>query len=105
MDGDIMRMMPTLSRRELLLRAVPAGLAGFGLARAARAASACVQPESEALRASLNYVVTAADPAASCARCAFFTADAGNGGGCGGCQILSGPVDATGHCDSFSPPG
>ena len=26
------------------------------------------------------------------------------GGACGNCQILSGPVDATGHCDSFSPP-
>jgi hypothetical protein len=67
------------------------------------AAGSCVQPESEALRTSVNYVESAADPAAACARCAFFTADPA-GGACGSCQILSGPVDATGHCDSFSPP-
>jgi hypothetical protein len=90
-----------LSRR-LLLQAVPLGLAGFAFARAARAAESCTQPESESLRASLNYAATAADPAAACAHCAFFTA--GPAGACGSCTILGGPVDATGHCDSFSPP-
>ncbi len=90
-----------LSRR-LLLQAVPLGLAGFAFARPARASDACVQPESESLRASLNYVANAADPAAACAHCAFFTAVPG--GACGSCTILGGPVDATGRCDSFSPP-
>jgi hypothetical protein len=94
--------MTRLTRRQLLLRAVPLGVAGCALARAGRAA-ACVQPESESLRASLNYASAAADPAAACARCAFFTADVA-GGPCGACEILGGPVDATGHCDSFSPP-
>ena len=93
--------MNRLTRRSLLLGAVPLGVAGITLARAAPAADACVQPDSEALRASLNYVSAASDPAASCAHCAFFTAAAA---GCGSCTIMSGAVDATGHCDSFSPP-
>jgi hypothetical protein len=93
--------MAGMTRRRLLMGALPLGISGLALA--ARAAGSCVQPESEALRTSVNYVESAADPAAACARCAFFTADPA-GGACGSCQILSGPVDATGHCDSFSPP-
>jgi high potential iron-sulfur protein len=95
--------MTGLTRRHLLLRAVPLGIAGIAFSRAARAAPACVQPESESLRASLNYTSTGADAAATCAHCAFFTADPA-GGGCGACTILGGAVDAAGHCDSFSPP-
>jgi hypothetical protein len=95
--------MSGLSRRQLLLHAVPIGFAGLAFARPARAAGACVQPDSESLRASLNYVMTAADASAACAHCAYFAADPAVAG-CGVCQILSGPVDATGHCDSFSPP-
>ena len=89
--------------RRRLLQSLPLGMGAAVLAREARATGSCVQPESEALRASVNYVDKAADPALACAHCAFFTADPA-GGGCGSCQILSGPVDATGHCDSFSPP-
>jgi hypothetical protein len=95
--------MTGLTRRQLLLRALPLGLAGTAIARAARAADDCVQPDSESLRASLNYVNPAADAAASCAHCAFYTRDAA-GGACGACQMLGGPVDRTAHCDSFSPP-
>lgn len=95
--------MTGLSRRQLLLRAVPLTFAGFAFARAVRAADACVQPASESLRASLNYVGASADPAVACAHCAFFTADPA-GPACGACQMLGGPVDITGHCDSFSPP-
>jgi hypothetical protein len=100
-EGD--RAMARMTRRRLLMGALPFGIPGFALARAARAAGSCVQPESEALRTSVNYVEPAADPAVACAHCAFFTADPA-GGACGSCQILSGPVDATGHCDSFSAP-
>ena len=92
-----------LTRRQLLLRAIPLGFAGTAFAHAVRAADACVQPASESLRASLNYVGTSADPSATCAHCAFFTADAA-GGACGACKLLGGAVDSTGHCDSFSPP-
>ena len=95
--------MRVLTRRDLLTRALTLGAAGTAFARAARGAESCVGPESESLRASLNYVNPAADAAAACARCAFFTADP-SGGACGACKILGGPVDASGHCDSFSPP-
>ena len=95
--------MTPLSRRQFLLRAMPLGVAGIALARGARAADACVEPDTESLRASLNYVSASTDPAAACAHCAFFTADSA-GGACGTCKILGGAVDAVGHCDSFSPP-
>jgi hypothetical protein len=89
--------------RRCLLQALPLGVSALALARESGAAGSCVQPESESLRASVNYVDKAADPALACAHCAFFSPDAA-GGACGSCQILSGPVDPTGHCDSFSPP-
>ncbi len=95
--------MTGLTRRQLLLRAVPLGMAGIAFARAARAADACVQPESESLRASLNYVSSSANASATCAHCAYFARDPA-GDACGACQILSGPVDAAGYCESFSPP-
>jgi hypothetical protein len=53
-----------------------------------------------ALRASLNYTEQSPDAAKSCAACAFFTAGPG---GCGSCQILSGPANSKGHCDSWGP--
>ena len=68
----------------------------------ARAAESCADPASEALRVSMNYVPVAADPAQSCLSCGFFTAD-GARPACGDCQIMSGPVDAAAHCDSWSP--
>jgi hypothetical protein len=95
--------MTQLTRRQLLFRAVPLGVAGIAFARAVRAADACVAPDTESLRASLNYANPGADAAATCAHCAFFTADTA-GGACGACKILGGAVDSTGHCDSFSPP-
>jgi hypothetical protein len=95
--------MTAMTRRHLLLRAVPLGVAGIAFARAGRAADTCVAPDTESLRASLNYANPGADAAATCARCAFFTADPA-GPACGACKILGGAVDSTGHCDSFSPP-
>ena len=95
--------MAQLTRRELLFRAVPLGVAGIAFARAVRAGDACVGPDTESLRASLNYANPGADAAATCAHCAFFTADPA-GPACGACKILGGAVDSTGHCDSFSPP-
>ena len=94
--------MAQLTRRDLLLRVVPLGVAGIALVRAARAGS-CVEPDTESLRTSLNYVATAPDAASTCAHCAFFTADSA-GPACGSCKIMGGAVDSTGHCDSFSPP-
>jgi hypothetical protein len=95
--------MTNLGRRRLLLRALPLGIAGVAFVRAVRAADTCVGPDTESLRASLNYTNAAADAAASCAHCAFYTAESA-GSACGACTILGGPVDGTGYCDSFSPP-
>ena len=68
----------------------------------ARAAESCADPASEELRVSMNYSVTAVDPAQSCVTCGFFSPDSA-APACGGCEIMSGPVDAAGHCDSWSP--
>jgi hypothetical protein len=95
--------MAGMTRRRLLQRALALGLAGGALPPARSVAEGCVEDASQSLRASVNYVEPAPEPASACARCAFFTADPA-GGACGSCQILSGPVDATAHCDSFSPP-
>ena len=96
--------MSELTRRQLLGRALPLALATVVVvARTAAAADSCVDPESESLRASLNYTSKADDPATNCAACAFFSPDSARAG-CGNCTMKSGRVDATGHCDSFSPP-
>lgn len=93
-----------LSRREVLQRgvAITAGIAASQcLVSAAGAAGAgCADPASESLRESLHYAVGAAGDSQRCSACAFFSAP--DGKGCGNCQILSGPADATGHCDSWS---
>ena len=98
--------MRTMSRRSLMGRAIVLGSAvglAPGLIARAGAAESCVQPDSEGLRESLNYTAVAADPVQSCGKCAFFAPDASTGA-CGACAILSGPADAAGHSDSWSPP-
>lgn len=66
----------------------------------ARGAESCTDPSSESLRASLHYQPLSSDPKKSCNQCGFFTpADKSS---CGQCMIMSGPVDASGHCDSWS---
>lgn len=95
--------MKTYARRFVIGRGVQAISAALLLplvTRRAGAAEACVKPASESLLKSLNYVPVAADAAKSCKACAFFTADAASAA-CGGCMIASGPVNATGHCDSW----
>ena len=72
------------------------------LSSPARAADACVDHSTEALRTSLNYVSVSPDPAKPCSVCAFFTPDAGKPA-CGNCMIMTGLVDEKGHCDSWSP--
>ena len=74
------------------------------LIRPARAEDGCVDASSESLRGSLNYISVSANPAEPCSGCGFFTADASKPA-CGGCVIMSGPVDAAGHCDSWAAPG
>lgn len=70
------------------------------LAGRAKAAESCVDHASESLRESLHYVAITPDAAKPCKACAFFKSE--DASACGPCDILSGPVDATGHCDSWS---
>ena len=95
--------MKSRARRHFIqhtLGLVPLGALVPGLLRQARASESCVDPASESLRESLHYQAAAPDPKKSCSKCGFFTpADPPK---CGDCKIMSGPVDPTGHCDSWS---
>jgi hypothetical protein len=64
-------------------------------------AQSCVDPASESLRTSLHYASVSPKADEPCKGCGFFTPD-GSQPACGNCQIMSGPVDATGHCDSWA---
>ena len=99
--------MNVLPRRVVLRRAMQIAAAVAivpQVVRTARADDSCVDASSESLRGSLNYISVSANPAEPCSGCGFFTADAGKPA-CGGCVIMSGPVDAAGHCDSWAAPG
>ena len=92
------------NRRLLLRRALQLTLGVAVLPRivgSARAAQTCVDPQSESLRASLHYASVSTIANQSCSGCGFFTADTAKAG-CGNCVIMSGPVDQTGRCDSWS---
>ena len=88
-------------RRVFLRGALKFALAGAALPRIVAAAGSCVDPASESLRGSLHYANPSQVANQSCSACGFFTPDAAKGG-CGNCVIMSGPVDATGRCDSWS---
>lgn len=96
--------MEELPRRVALRRALQIAVAVVAapqLIRFARAADSCVDPSSESLRGSLHYASVSPDPKQPCSGCGFFT-PGGAKPTCGTCTIMSGPVDATGHCDSWS---
>jgi len=88
---------------KLALVAMPFG-SGFGCR------DSCVDPDylstsDVRLRASLDF--TERSPHGSekeCAGCEFFRAVVGDADGCGTCQIVQGPVNPRGYCDSWSPP-
>lgn len=96
--------MQKLQRRELLLNAIGAAsaLPLLAMGKRVRAAElACVEPASESLRNSLSYTDPGPNPAQRCGSCGFFEGKAA----CGHCQIMSGPVSATGHCESWAAKG
>ena len=68
--------------------------------RARAAEQACVEPGSASLRESLSYVDPAPDAKQQCGTCGFFAAEEKQA--CGQCQIMSGPVSRTAHCESWS---
>lgn len=94
--------MGKLLRREVILRGVRMVSALSLLPLTVKAAEQCVEPSSESLRESLHYQDPGADPAKHCKDCGFFSLEQAP---CGNCQIMSGPVSANAHCDSWSQKG
>ena len=97
--------MSHFSRRDVVQRAagMVAALALVPIAaRHAKAAAMCAEPASQSLRDSLHYAEATPNAAQPCSACGFFSA---GDGGCGSCTIMSGPVNAHGHCDSWSAKG
>ena len=96
--------MDELSRRVLLRRilhvTVSLAMAPAALSTAA-AAESCVDPSSESLRTSLHYANPSSNSSETCSGCGFFGGDAATAA-CGNCQIMGGPVDAGGRCDSWA---
>lgn len=77
----------------------------FGLAGAS-ARGACVDPDElsdsiQNMRESLEYTDAAAEADQSCKHCSFFK-PAKSSDSCGPCEVLGGPVSATGHCVSWT---
>ena len=100
----------TISRRTLLAAAcqIPVATVFAVISGCAdkKPSAACANPgqlsDSETgLRASLQYTDQSPDPAKACGGCAYFRR-ATETAECGNCQILNGPVDAQGHCTSWS---
>ena len=91
----------TVHRRRLLLGGLQVASTMSLLAivtRSVAAELACVSPSSESLRESLNYTDPSPDKAKQCADCGFYAGKKS----CGECQIMSGPVSGSAHCDSWS---
>ena len=100
------------SRRKLLERSLQLPLGGVLLATAATVQTAqaadtvCADMaklpgDQRGLRESLKYVEKSPNPATTCGVCGLFEGAAANG--CGNCMIFSGPANAGGHCESWSP--
>ena len=53
------------------------------------------------LRMSVHYAEKSPQHEQTCAGCAFFESS-GRGIACGMCKLLKGPVNPSGHCDSWS---
>ena len=100
----------SFTRREILVGGAGLALAGAGLFGTSGCAESdpCVDAASlstgqASLRASFHYAARSPHgEAKACAGCQFFAAEAGDANGCGTCQILQGPVNGRGHCDSWS---
>lgn len=106
-----------LSRRRLLglLAGVPPFVAAFGAglsggigASGCGASDACVDPEAlstgqASLRASVRYAARSpVGDEQACVACRFFRSRPEDANGCGDCEILQGPVNPRGRCDSWS---
>ena len=99
------------TRREALQRGAMFGLFGLSLPLAISTgcadADVCTDPDllSTAqlrMRETLQFTESSPHgPQRECAGCQFFTTGA-DAGACGRCQILQGPANPRGHCDSWA---
>lgn len=62
-----------------------------------------LSPADAATRTSLNYVDAATDPAKVCSGCVLYVA--GQPNACGGCQVVKGPINPGGSCNSWAKKG
>jgi hypothetical protein len=91
-------------RRSLLTMGISVSLAAAFICVRSVLAAGCTDPDDlsgadAALRKSVEYADFSSDEKKTCRGCAFFKAGTGP---CGTCQILSGLVNADGHCTSWS---
>ncbi len=99
-------------RRQFLETGMRMAVAASALASlpACGVADPCVDPDTLTtgqLRLRESFHDAARSPhgeAQRCAGCAFFRPRAGDPHGCGECEILQGPVNGRGFCDSWSRP-
>jgi hypothetical protein len=114
-----MESMSSLSRRTFLNRSLLVPLAGTtawalsacgskggATGGASAAAAVCADPRKltaaeNAQRQSFHYVEQSTDQTKTCSGCSFFTPSE-SGTGCGQCQVLLGPANPRGHCDSWA---
>jgi len=91
-------------QRRAVLRCLFAALGGVAVSprmvSRIQAAESCGDDSNEGLRSSLNYIRVAKDREQRCETCAFFSVASSTA--CGNCAIMSGPVVAAGHCDSWT---
>ena len=60
-----------------------------------------LDPAALNLRKQFNYVTATSDPAKVCSNCALYKKPTEEGG-CGGCTLFEGPVEAKGYCTAWS---
>jgi hypothetical protein len=98
-----------MSRRKALIKCAATTFIGtvaiIATGESQAADKVCADPKSidagaRSIRESLKYTEAFPDTSMRCAACAFYQAGAPE---CGMCQIFSGLVNASGHCDSWSP--
>lgn len=68
-------------------------------------AGRCVDPDmlsrgEQQMRKTREYTANSASAQENCASCQFFRRD--KAGECGDCEILDGPVNARGYCNSWA---
>jgi hypothetical protein len=99
------------TRRQLLAQASKLVLvaAPLGVGLGCRGSGSCIDPDllttsDASLRTALHFTdQSPIGPEKDCVGCAFFSAGSQDVRDCGSCEIIQGPVNPRGYCDSWSP--